>query len=91
MLYILAPFLAAWSEDWPARRLKAGFGLVVLAGALMVIFRDHITGGMAIAGDWQTAYLILVGIIEGAVAGIIGISGGPVLAPISRHPLFDGE
>ncbi|HEB95613.1 MAG TPA: sulfite exporter TauE/SafE family protein [Sedimenticola thiotaurini] len=80
--FLLAPLLAAWSERWPAQRLKAGFGLVVVIGGLLVIFRDSVTGGMALPIAWQPAYLVLVGVVEGAVSGIIGISGGPVLAPL---------
>jgi len=80
--FLLAPVLAAWSGDWPARRLKAGFGLVVAVGGLLVIFRDQLAAGTIGTGYWQDGYLILVGVIEGAVSGIIGISGGPVLAPL---------
>ncbi len=80
--FLLAPLLAKWSEGWPARRLKAGFGLVVMIGGVLVIARDHLTGGLALAAGWQTGFLLLVGVIEGAVSGIIGISGGPVLAPL---------
>ncbi|HFE48098.1 MAG TPA: sulfite exporter TauE/SafE family protein [Chromatiaceae bacterium] len=80
--FILAPLLAKWSENWPAQRLKRGFGLVVAIGGVLVIFREQLTGGVSVPEAWQHAYLLSVGIVEGAVSGIIGISGGPVLAPL---------
>lgn len=80
--FLIAPLAAAWSERWPAARLKAGFGVVVALGGLMVVFRDVLIGGMPVPEAWQTGYLLLVGVIGGAVAGITGISGGPVFAPL---------
>ncbi len=79
---LVTPLAAAWSENWPAARLKAGFGVVVILGGLLVIFRDLITTGALVPGNLQLPYLLAVGIIEGLVAGVIGISGGPVLAPL---------
>ena len=67
--FLLAPLLAKWSEGWPARRLKAAFGLVVMIGGVLVIARDHLTGGLALAAGWQTGFLLLV-----------GVHGAPVLA-----------
>jgi uncharacterized membrane protein YfcA len=80
--FLIAPLAAAWSERWPAARLKAGFGVVVVVGGLMVVFRDLLVGELAVPEVWQTGYLLLVGVIGGTVAGITGISGGPVFAPL---------
>ncbi len=80
--FFLAPFLAARTEHWPARRLKAGFGVVVAIGGLLVIFKDDIAAGAMVSGEWKTLWLLAMGVIEGAVSGVIGISGGPVLAPL---------
>jgi len=79
---VVTPLAAARSEHWPAARLKAGFGLVVITGGLLVILRDLFTTGALIPVDAQPLYLIIIGVIEGLVAGVIGISGGPVLAPM---------
>jgi len=79
---LMTPLAAAWSEYWPAARLKAGFGAVVVLGGLLVIFRNLVTASALVPDNQQIPYLLAVGIIEGLVAGIIGISGGPVLAPL---------
>ena len=80
--FFLAPLLAARTEQWSARRLKAGFGLVVAIGGALVIFKDELTAGLIADGHWKTLWLLGMGVVEGAVSGIIGISGGPVLAPL---------
>lgn len=79
---LVTPLAAAWSENWPAAKLKAGFGMVVVLGGLMIIFRDLFTTSALVPEHLQIPYLLTVGIIEGLVAGVIGISGGPVLAPL---------
>ncbi len=79
---LITPLAAAWSENWSAAKLKAGFGIVVILGGLMVIFRNYISTGVLIPANLQIPYLLGVGVIEGLVAGIIGISGGPILAPL---------
>ncbi|WJW76358.1 sulfite exporter TauE/SafE family protein [Thiohalobacter sp. IOR34] len=80
--FLITPLAAAWSEHLPPTALKRGFGLVVMAGGLLMIFRDLVFDGLAFAADWAPFYLLGVGVVEGLVAGIIGISGGPVLAPL---------
>ncbi len=80
--FVLAPLLAKWSEDWPAWRLKRAFGIVVVIGGVLVIFREHLATGMVVPAAWTQGYLLFVGVVEGVVSGIIGISGGPVLAPL---------
>ena len=80
--FFLAPILAAKTEHWPARRLKAIFGTVVAIGGIVVIFKDQFTGGLILPAQWKPLWLTLIGVIEGTVAGVIGISGGPVLAPL---------
>ena len=79
---IITPLAADWSENWPAEKLKAGFGLIVIAGGLLVIYSDEIGPALAIDEGWKIPYLLLVGTLEGVVAGVIGISGGPILAPL---------
>jgi uncharacterized membrane protein YfcA len=49
---------------------------------MVVVFRDALIGGVSVPDAWQTGYLLLVGVIGGTIAGITGISGGPVFAPL---------
>lgn len=79
---VITPFAASWSENWPAARLKALFGIVVIAGGIMILLRDEWSLAALITGQWQVPYLLFIGLIEGLVAGIVGVSGGPVLAPL---------
>ncbi len=79
---IITPLAAAWSERLAPDTFRREFGAVVMAGGLLVIFREQLPGGWVMPEHWSTAYLVAVGVIEGLVAGVIGISGGPVLAPL---------
>ena len=80
--FFIAPLAARFSARWSARRLKAGFGLVVILGGALVIARDLLPGDVGVPEAWQPGYLLFIGTFEGLVAGIIGISGGPILAPL---------
>ena len=80
--FVVAPLGAALSARWSAARLQAAFGMVVILGGLLVLFRDQITGGFVMPEPWRIPYLLSVGVLEGLVAGVVGISGGPILAPL---------
>ena len=41
---------------------------------MLVVLRDLLTGGVAIPTDWQPLFLLSVGILEGLVVGVVGIS-----------------
>lgn len=77
----VAPLAARFSRNWPVRVLRIAFGAVVILGgvALLAVGTAPPHG---IATDWSGIYLLLVGVFSGAVAGIVGVSGGPVLAPL---------
>ena len=79
---IVTPLAAAWSERFCGERLKAAFGVVVMVGALLLIFKDFLPSSPTVPDPLRTAYLMAVGVVEGLVAGVVGISGGPVLAPL---------
>ncbi|RMG57544.1 MAG: sulfite exporter TauE/SafE family protein [Gammaproteobacteria bacterium] len=79
---LVTPWVAARTERFDGDRLKRWFGLVVIFGAAMLILREELLGSRVIADGWRWLYLPLVGVIEGLVAGGVGISGGPVLAPL---------
>ena len=78
---IIAPIAAYASERLPRDELRAVFGLVVAAGGVLLILRD-LWGVHGFVHGWEHSYLLLVGVLEGLVAGVVGVSGGPVLAPL---------
>ncbi len=80
--FFITPLAAAWSEGFSPGRLKRWFGIVIMAGGALVLFRDYLPNMATIPQSWYHPYLLGVGVIEGLVAGVIGISGGPVLAPL---------
>ena len=80
--FIITPLAAAWSERLPANALKREFGFVITLGGLLVIVHDYLPTAFTIPPNDYHAYLLGVGVIEGLVAGVIGISGGPILAPL---------
>lgn len=79
---LVTPWVAERTERLDGRRLRRWFGVVVMFGALFLVLRDELLGGMALHGVWGWLYAPLVGVVEGLVAGSVGISGGPVLAPL---------
>ncbi len=78
----ITPIAASWSEKWPESRLKTGFGMVVIIGGFLVIIHNVAGSGFTVAEHWRIPYLLMIGLVEGLVAGIVGVSGGPVLAPL---------
>jgi len=78
---IVTPVTASLTEGFSNRRLKQCFGLVLICGALALFARDEWVSAELVPQEWNAGYLILVGIVEGLVAGSVGISGGPILAP----------
>ncbi len=79
---IVTPLVSLWSERLSGERLRRLFGAVVVGGALMLLLRDQLLGDWALQGTARPVYLIGIGILEGLVAGSVGVSGGPVLAPL---------
>jgi len=79
---LVTPLAARWSERLPGREIRQAFGLVVIIGGLLLVFRDLLPGLPSLPPGWLLSYLLLVGVLEGLVAGVVGVSGGPVLAPL---------
>ena len=77
---VCAPLAARLSSAWPQRLLRRIFGVVVLLGALALLVREPASTGFA--SGWPSLWLALVGVVAGSVAGVVGVSGGPVLAPL---------
>ncbi len=80
--FVITPLAAAWSERLPPNAFKREFGAVITLGGLLVISRDFLPVAFTVPPDGYHAYLLGVGVIEGLVAGVVGISGGPILAPL---------
>lgn len=79
---ILTPIMASYTEHFSNRVLKRIFGIVLIGGALALFLKDELTISALVSSDWSVTYLLAVGVIEGLVAGSVGVSGGPVLAPL---------
>jgi len=79
---VVTPFVGLWTERLSGQRLRQVFGLVVIGGALFLMLRDQLLGSWALEGSLRIAYLLGVGVVEGLIAGSVGVSGGPVLAPL---------
>lgn len=78
----VTPFVGLWTERLSGRRLRQIFGLVVMAGAIFLLLRDELLGAWEMTGPARIAWLVAVGVVEGLIAGSVGVSGGPVLAPL---------
>ncbi len=55
---------------------------MIITGALFLLLREQFLGDWKLTDSMRIGYLIGVGVIEGLVAGSVGVSGGPVLAPL---------
>ena len=80
--FVITPLAAAWSARLPSGMLRREFGVVIVVGGILVMLRDTLPVSLALPAAWSHGYLFGVGVVEGLVAGVIGISGGPVLAPL---------
>ncbi len=79
---IVTPFVGLWSEHFSSLRLRRIFSVVIITGALFLLLREQFLGDWKLTDSMRIGYLIGVGVIEGLVAGSVGVSGGPVLAPL---------
>ena len=77
---LVAPWAARLSIDWPDLVLRRLLGSIMLAGSIALFL--HPGPGNGFATQWPWLWLLATGVIAGALAGIVGISGGPVLAPL---------
>lgn len=78
---LVAPVAARLSKNWPARGLRITFGVIVILGATALLAVGS-TPPPGFARNVATIYLLGVGLLSGAVAGLVGVSGGPILAPL---------
>ncbi len=65
----------------PVRVLQRVFGLVSLAAAARLVLGE-VTGGLVSAGGvGEIVLLVLVGLLAGVLAGLLGVGGGIVMVP----------
>ncbi len=78
---VTAPLAVRLSVHWSTRALRTAFGIVVTIGGLILIGKSlFVMHGFA--RSWPVPFMALTGTITGVVAGLVGVSGGPVLAPM---------
>ncbi len=77
---VAAPLAARLSFDWPDHLLRRLLGLLLLGGAVALLI--HPGRGAGVALEHPHAWMVLTGVFAGFMAGVVGVSGGPVLAPL---------
>ncbi len=78
---ITSTVAAAYSARVPAGILKRVFGILLLAAALVLIFGADFAG-QGIGGGWRLPAAILLGLMSGALTGLLGIGGGAFIVPL---------
>jgi hypothetical protein len=77
----VAPLTAFLTERFRSGWLRRIFGLVIVSGAVMLLLRDELSLSL-VRDSFRVPYLLGVGVVEGLVTGSVGVSGGPILAPL---------
>ncbi|RMD68887.1 MAG: sulfite exporter TauE/SafE family protein [Gammaproteobacteria bacterium] len=75
----IAPLAASWSERFSPTAMRRAFGAAVLLGGVALLLKDLFPQGFGLP---SIPFLLGVGVLEGLVTGVVGISGGPILAPL---------
>ncbi len=88
---VMAPIAVHVSRHWSTGILRSAFGVVVSLGGILLILKGMLLSHGFIPPSMETPFLIFVGLLTGAVAGVVGISGGPVLAPLFVFGLGMGQ
>lgn len=78
----VAPLTASFTERLRSGWLRHIFGLVIVSGAVLLLLRDDLPSQSLIRDTFRVPYLLGVGVVEGLVTGSVGVSGGPILAPL---------
>lgn len=79
---VTAPVAVHVSRHWSTGVLRSAFGIVASMGGILLIIKGMLLSHGFVPAPLVTPFLICVGVLTGAVAGVVGISGGPVLAPL---------
>jgi uncharacterized protein len=70
---------AALARRMTARRLRQTFGVLVLATAIRLLVATPVH---AVAHPWSPAWNVTLGLLVGALAGLLGVGGGTILVPV---------
>ncbi len=65
----------------PIRVLQRAFGLVSLAAAVRLVVGEVTNGLVTPGGVGEGALLVVVGLLAGVLAGLLGVGGGIVMVP----------
>lgn len=79
---ITAPVAVHVSRHWSTGVLRTAFGIVVTLGGVLLILKGLLLSQGFVPPSLETPFLVFVGVLTGFAAGVVGISGGPVLAPM---------
>lgn len=64
----------------PGARLRAAFGVLLIVTAVRLLaVPPHAVAG---AGQWPAAVQVLLGLVVGILAGLLGVGGGTILVPL---------
>jgi len=72
---------AGLSPRVPARALRPVFGILVIVTGASLPF-DALVPAHAVAGAWVLPAGLAVGLVAGAVSGLLGVGGGAVMVPM---------
>jgi uncharacterized protein len=64
------------------RFLRLAFGLFLVATAIRLLLNTHAPSGRGPIGVWLALALVVVGVVSGIVAGLLGVGGGVIVVPV---------
>jgi hypothetical protein len=70
-----------WLQVLPARVLAYAFAVVLLASAIRLVLDDADAAGRDELGVLAVIGLVVVGVLSGTLAGLLGVGGGVVMVP----------
>ncbi len=79
---LLAPRIAKATERFRGAGLVRIFGICLILGAGALFLKESITEASLVPAGLQIPFLVFIGVLEGLVAGSVGVSGGPIIAPL---------
>jgi uncharacterized membrane protein YfcA len=71
---------AALARRMTARRLRQAFGILLLATAVRILVAVPAHAGPP--SPWPAVVNVLLGLVVGALAGLLGVGGGTILVPV---------
>jgi uncharacterized membrane protein YfcA len=71
---------AALARRMTARRLRQSFGILILLTAVRILVAVPANAGPP--SPWPAVVNVLLGLVVGALAGLLGVGGGTILVPV---------